>query len=223
MTPKIIPVIHYADDMQAHRNADLAFEAGCEGVLLIEMRGRSEPLPKVATSVKERWPDRLVGINYLGVDPALAIRWNTRAGLDMTWTDQQLTHSSGGHTAKAEQVARYVGKNPGHLLFCGVAFKYQDEEPDPVAATRSAIARGFVPTTSGSATGVSAEVEKIANIRLGIGPYAPLAIASGITPDNAAQFAPHLSHILVATGVSSSFHEFDADLIADLRRACGLA
>jgi len=32
-------------------------------------------------------------------------------------------------------------------------------------------------------------------------------------------YAPLLSHILVATGVSSSFHEFDPDLLRRLRGA----
>lgn len=40
----IIPVIHYADDNQAMRNAERAIEAGCDGVMLIEMRGRNDGL-----------------------------------------------------------------------------------------------------------------------------------------------------------------------------------
>lgn len=45
--------------------------------------------------------------------------------------------------------------------------------------------------------------------RAAIGNDAPLAIASGVTPDNVSAFLPHVSHILVSTGVSASFHEFD--------------
>jgi predicted TIM-barrel enzyme len=221
VNPRIIPVIHYADDEQAMRNAGRVFDAGCDGVLLIEMQGRSAPLPAIAGAIKDRWPERLVGINFLGVDPAQALLWNVDGGLDMTWTDEQLTHSSGDQDGEAEEVREVLAAAPGHLLFAGVAFKHQREEHDPVEAALKAVRLGFVPTTSGPATGVAAEAGKIARLRIGIGPEAPLAIASGIDPANASQFSPYLSHVLVATGVSTSFHEFDPAKLRDLCAACG--
>lgn len=219
MTPRIIPVVHYADDAQALRNAERAFDADCDGIMLIEMQGRhSRRLIALAGEIKARWPDRLAGINLLGTEPLLALRPSMDARLDMTWTDEQLTHSSGLQDDEADDVRGLMTSAPGHLMFVGVAFKHQRHEPDPRRAAREAARLGFVPTTSGSATGVAAETGRIADLRDALGPDAPLGIASGITPDNAAAFAPHLTHILVATGVSSSFHEFDAQLLRDLVR-----
>ncbi len=215
----IIPVIHYADDEQAMRNAARAFDAGCEGVLLIEMRGRDSLLPDVARAIKSRWEDRLVGVNMLGAEPERALEWSLDLGLDMTWTDEQLTHSSDGDADEARRVRTLLSRHPDHLFFCGVAFKHQRHEPDPVWAARAAVDLGFIPTTSGSATGVAAEVDRIAAIREGLEADAPLGIASGITPENAASFSPFLSHILVATGVSSTFHEFDPLLLRKLVHA----
>lgn len=37
----------------------------------------------------------------------------------------------------------------------------------------------------------------------------PLAIASGITPENVADYLPHADSFLVATGISRSFTELD--------------
>ena len=219
MRPSIIPVIHYADDGQAMRNAARAFDAGCEGVFLIHMEGRNQLLPRVAQEIKDLWPDRLVGINHLGMDAADAVRLNIATGMDMTWTDEQPTHSDLTPWTEAGELADAKTADPSHLIFVGVAFKHQRREDDPVLAAGKAVAFGFIPTTSGSATGVAANDGAIARLRDGLGPDASLGIASGVTPDNVHLFSPHLSHILVATGVSSSFHEFDDDLLKRLRAA----
>lgn len=216
----ILPVIHYQSDEQALRNAEVAFDAGCDGVFLIHMRGQNALLAAPARAIKARWPDKLVGVNYLGWDTAGAVAANIDDGLDMTWTDNQLTHSSGDDLQDARRVHAAMAAKPGHLVFTGVAFKHQRKEPHPVQAAQMAVEHGFIPTTSGPATGVAAEVTAVRALREGLD-VAPLAIASGITPDNVAEFAPNLSHILVASGVSSSFYEFDFEKLCRLRALCG--
>lgn len=216
MKTSIIAVIHYADDEQAMRNAERAHEAGCHGVLLIHMEGRNALLPPAAHEIRKRWPTLAVGLNLLGEDPARALEISIGAGLDMTWTDEQLTHSDGRDDEHARAAREVLAQAPGHVLFAGVAFKHQRHEPDPPGAARRAMALGFVPTTSGAATGIAADPQRIADLRDALGPDAPLAVASGIDPDNAVDFAPNLSHILVATGVSTSFHEFDPALLRAL-------
>jgi predicted TIM-barrel enzyme len=203
----ILPVIHYADDSQALRNAERAFDAGCEGVMLIEMRGYNRPLVKAAASIKTRWPDKLVGVNFLNSEPDAPLK--TCAQIDMSWTDEQLTHSCRSPWLEARRTARTLRERSSHLFFCGVAFKYQQAEPDPVQAAVRAIAFGFIPTTSGAATGAPADASVVRDIRQGIGVNAPLALASGVTPENAGAFLPFVSHILVSSGVSASFHEFE--------------
>ena len=206
---QIIPVIHYSDDNQAMRNAERAIEAGCAGVMLIEMRGRNDGLIFAASAIKRRWPDKHVGINHLGAEIEVAVHRNLATGVDSTWTDEQLTHTDGQSDLEAQQLVRLLKCARPHAIFCAVAFKYQREEPDPADAAARAIALGFIPTTSGPSTGFAASPRKIMAMRELIGPKAPLAIASGITPDNAPIYAPLVSHMLVSTGVSASFHEFD--------------
>ena len=67
-----------------------------------------------------------------------------------------------------------------------------------------------------TATGEAADRAKIAAFRRGCG-EAPLALASGVTPDNVADYAPDVDAILVATGINRSgdFYEIDP---ARLRR-----
>jgi uncharacterized protein len=41
----------------------------------------------------------------------------------------------------------------------------------------------------------------------------PLAIASGITPENVEAYLPYVDAFLVATGISSSFTELDSERV----------
>lgn len=215
----IYPVIHVLDDEQALRNAARVAEAGCPGVLLIQMEGQNGPLLHAARLVREQFPALRVGVNLLGCDPDVALALSLDNGFDMTWTDEQLTHSSRAGFIEARNVFHTLAEAEGHEFFVGVAFKHQAYEPDPVGAARRATALGMIATTSGPATGHAADPSAIAALRAGIGDGDCLAIASGITPSNAALFAPHLTHMLVATGISASFHEFDPVLLRDLMAA----
>ncbi|WP_150126609.1 hypothetical protein [Burkholderia cenocepacia] len=214
MKHTILPVIHYQTDARAVENAERAFDAGCDGVLLISMDGDDEPLGPLAQEVKSRWNDKLVGVNYLTLPANVALQRNLKDGLDLTWTDNAGIHSTGASTL-ASFIERQLELAPGHQFLGAVAFKHQRAEPDPAAAAVMAHQRRMVPCTSGSATGVAADVEKIRSIRAALG-TAPLGIASGITPDNVLDYAPFVSHILVATGVSSNFYDFDFERLAVL-------
>lgn len=131
-----------------------------------------------------------------------------------------------------------------HPLFFGsVAFKYQPFDPMPEFAARFATMGGMIPTTSGPGTGQPPDVAKLQSMRdelerlrvdqsgrpltfqlhslpLPTPPSTPLAIASGMTPENLADFLPHVTHFLVATGVSTDMHHFDG---ARLRRFVEIA
>ncbi|KWT98026.1 hypothetical protein APY03_0697 [Variovorax sp. WDL1] len=179
---------------------------------LISMDGRDSLLEPAALEIKAAWPTKQVGINYLTLPAVEAIRRNVAAGLDMTWADNARVNTT-EDDALGLPIAAELRKYPGHAFFGGVAFKYQAAEPNPGLAAQRAVEFGMIPTTSGEATGKAADVEKLKLMRAALG-EAPLAIASGITPDNVNLYAPYLTHILVATGVSASFHDFDYELLA---------
>lgn len=101
------------------------------------------------------------------------------------------------------------------MWFGGVAFKYQRPVSDLEAACRIAAQYIDVVTTSGPGTGRAADVEKIQRMKQALGD-SPLAIASGITPDNVEDYLPHADYFLVATGISRSFTELDANRVHDL-------
>lgn len=226
--PEVWPVIHLAGLDLALSNAAIARACGCPGVFLIQMEGYDDEIAPAAMAIRARFPDLKIGANFLSLRADEALRRSLALGLDATWADAPGVRSDRTQPWVLESLVPQLRANPQHLFFGSVAFKYQPAELDPPAAALRATELGMVPTTSGSATGIAPDAAKLHAIRLAldearasqsatISPAgaAPLAVASGISPENAYELGRFLTHILVATGVSRSFHELDE---ATLRR-----
>lgn len=217
--PEVWPVIHIIDRERAIRNAAIAQHAGCAGVFLISHFGDDDQVDAIAPHIREKMPKLQIGVNYLTLRAPYAVRRSIENGYQATWADDSgVTSESDGLHAVAVHHALYRGKTRGHRFFAGVAFKHQPSynDPNPGVAASRAIFLGFVPTTSGAGTGIAPQVEKLASMRAQLEPFDMLAVASGITPGNVAGFLPYVTHILVASGISSNFHDFDQDKLARL-------
>lgn len=211
----ILPVIHFLNEATALSEVRLARACGAQGVFLISHRGQDELLVEVARRAKLEHPDFKVGINLLSRGPLEAIGKALSAELDMVWADD-MGVSSRGLTPVGEACA--VEAQRGVLaLYASVAFKYQPTEGNPSEAARQARMARFVPTTSGEATGHAPSVEKIREMSRAA--QGRLAVASGMTPENIATYAPLLSDVLVATGVSLDEHHLDETRLRQLLQA----
>lgn len=211
--PLVLPVIHHRTTQLSVAQGRLALEAGADGLFLIEMSGDAARPEAAAVALKAAFAAARIGMNRLGVDPLHALERNVAIGLDMTWTDTGLLNTDTRHRwpdarIEALRYARAVAGN--HDLFVAVAFKYQPHDPDPLRSAREAVALGFVPTTSGPATGRAADPAAVAALRAGLG-EAPLALASGVTPENVGLWLGHVTHVLVSTGIAppDDEHRFD--------------
>ena len=121
---------------------------------------------------------------------------------------------------EADEIAA-VRKSSGWsgLYIGGTAFKKQ-REVDPTQYAKSArLATEYmdVVVTSGVATGHAADVDKIETFREHCGDTA-LGLASGITPQNAAQYADAVDLFMVATGINfeEDFYNIDPDRLKHL-------
>jgi hypothetical protein len=216
MMVEIWPVIHALDLNQVLRCADVAATAKCPGVFLISMHGDDDSLDVFAPHVADLFPSLKLGVNYLGLSAPDALIRSQFRNYAATWTDHQ-EFTRGKLSDDARGIINVI--RPGHLLFAAVAFKGQAPDPLFPDSARLAAHFGLIPTTSGIGTGVAPDLEKLHLLRRTLHPADPLAVASGITPENISLFAPHLTHVLVATGISKSFHEFDAEKLARLMRS----
>lgn len=216
MPAQVWPVIHLDTVELALANAQIAADCGAAGVFVIHMDGHDDAVDPAAVAIKQRFPSLKVGVNYLRQPPRIAVVRSIGLGMDATWADEPGIRSDHVDPSVDLAVVPVLRQNPGHLFFASVAFKYQPVEPDPDVAAKHVLERRMIPTTSGNATGIAPEVSKLYGIRRSIGREAPLAIASGVTTDNAYELSRFATHILVSTGISKSFHEFDAVALRQL-------
>ncbi len=204
----VLPVIHVESEGQAMENAFIAFEAGADGIFLINHDYDCGHLLKVFQAVRDKFPGWWVGLNCLDLypDEVFDVIGNDVNGV---WVDNAFvdeTKEVQGYPEYVKQKrlrARWLG-----LYFGGVAFKYQREVEDLEKAVE--IAKNYVDviTTSGPGTGLAADVGKIKRMRKAAGNF-PLAVASGITPENVADYLPYVDAFLVATGISKDFYNLE--------------
>jgi predicted TIM-barrel enzyme len=216
--PVVTPVIHVLDLEQSARNVAVAVEAGAAGVFLINHDFEKERLLPIIRGVRERWPGLWLGVNFLAVTgrdafPVLGRLEAEGCPVDAYWADDARMDEREEVQAEADEIAR-VRTESGWtgMYFGGVSFKKQ-RPVDPALNRRSAeIALPFmdVVTTSGIATGHEAEDTKIADFRAGLGD-APLALASGVTPENAARYGSDVDCFLVATGINREGDFYNID------------
>ncbi|MFH1330141.1 MAG: adenine phosphoribosyltransferase [Actinomycetota bacterium] len=216
----LLPVIHVESLEQALRNAAIAREAGCDGVFLINHAIESERLLAIERLLARKFPGWWVGVNCLDLDPTEVF---AAVGdlVDGVWVDNGLVDERREEQPEAEAVAAARAESGwSGLYFAGTAFKYQRHVEDLGSAARRASRYCDVVTTSGPGTGRAATVEKILAMKQALGRL-PLAIASGITPDNIGDYLPAADAFLVATGVSAGFTEFDPALVGKVMRRIG--
>lgn len=209
--PVVMPVIHVLDTAQAERNVRLAVAAGAAGVFLINHDFAYPQFLPVVRHVRERFPGLFLGVNFLAVTglhafPVLGTLQAEGIPVDAYWADDACinehepahTQTQAGAIARARADSGWTG-----LYLGGTCFKKQREVAPEHYAASAQIATGYmdVVCTSGVATGHAADAGKIQTFRAAIGD-APLALASGITPDNAMTYAADVDCFMVATGIN---------------------
>ena len=223
--PVVLPVIHVLDAEQTHRNIHILIAEGAAGCFLINHDfGVPEFLP-IVRAVRGTFPWLWMGLNFLGVTgrdafPILGDLAREGCPIDAYWADDARIDEH-GQNAEAEEIAAIRATSGWDgLYFGGTAFKMQ-RPVDPTHwqdAAREAVPFMDAVTTSGIATGQQADLTKIRNFRAGVGDT-PLALASGITPDNARDYAD-VDAFMVATGINvpGDFYTIDSARLAALMR-----
>lgn len=226
----LLPVIHVSERIKTQEQVELAFRAGAHGVWLIchERGDKTRQLLEIYRKVKENtlgW----IGLNFLGEDDPVSTIQEELVQRDYPeglWIDRGIEEGpiSFNHAELGRFYRRYQSICPKGLLFRGVAFKGQQTRyPSGLPAAVQAAKTGMdVITTSGPGTGHAPDVEKIAEIHKTAN-GAPVAIASGMTPENVSAFLPYADAFMVSTGVSKTgTDEFDPKKLTAFAKAMGL-
>ncbi len=204
----ITPVVHILNKAQALAEASLIFSSGCDGLWLINHHGDDHLTLSLAKTLKEAHPNRLIGVNLLSMDAETALKSCLALNIKNLWLDRAGIHS----TYKDDELIRKLSQahlDEGINIFAGTAFKYQRPDNNPAAAAQIASSNNLIATTSGVGTGHAADLDKIKTMSVAVN--GELAVASGLTVENIATYAPYVKYALVATGVSRDEHHLEPE------------
>lgn len=214
-----LAVVHVENISQALRNAKIAEQGGADGIFLINHSSSYQSLLESYWAILEQLPEYWVGLNCLDlgrsavdvIPKQTSGLWVDDAGIDEGYAPTEIAKNF----ANRRQRSGWKG-----LYFGGVAFKYQKEIYNTGKVAKLATSFVDVITTSGISTGKAADLQKICTMREAIGDH-PLAVASGITPENVCEYMPYVDCFLVATGVSDSHTELNPDRVQKLSKMIG--
>lgn len=215
--PVVLPVIHVLEAARTADNVEKVLEGGARGCFLINHDFEKERLIPILVEIRDLYPELWLGVNFLAVTgrhafPVLGDLARQGCRIDAYWADDACIDEE-GLDPEAQQIAEIRAQSGWDgLYFGGTAFKKQ-RAVDPARwgdAARNACAFMEVVTTSGVATGQEADLGKIATFRAAIGDR-PLALASGITPENARNYRD-VDCFMVATGINAPDNFYDIDL-----------
>lgn len=214
--PVVLPVIHVLDTPRTLRNLREVIAAGAAGCFLINHDFGPDRFEPILRDVRAAHPRLWIGVNFLAVTgedafPRLGRLQAEGVVVDGYWADDACIDEHGDDTEARAIAQAYEDSGWRGLYFGGTCFKKQRTvAPEHYgAAARAACGFMDVVTTSGVATGEEADLSKIETFRAAIGDK-PLALASGITPQNAQSYAD-VDCFMVATGINAPGNFYDID------------
>ena len=206
---RVFAVCHVINDDQAVRNIGIARKAGANGVFLINHVFPPFDLHDMIVDSEDfrSKPDFLIGANFLGAnhftpctyfDERLFGLWCDNSGV---YEDTNSENGISSHVAlNISEKMKLV--NPNAEFFGGVAFKGQPQPRDLEKVVRAAAKIVDVVTTSGLKTGAPPGIKKIETIRSFLPDTKRLAIASGLSYENVADFeSAGMTDALVSSSV----------------------
>ena len=215
---KFMPVIHVINAEQAVRNVQIAQWNNADGVFLISHGHAShEQLIEIYGKVRKRFPHFWIGLNFLDLSVMDAIR-HVPACAQALWTDNAwIDEAQLPINAAAEAVWDFRKRKSEWkgFYFGGVAFKYQHEVKNLALVTKAAVPFMDVITTSGAATSQAPARKKIETMKRAAGQH-PIAIASGITIENASEFKGLADYALVYSSLSDGNEGLDPLLVRQM-------
>jgi len=221
--PVVLPVIHVLDSDRTRRNVEVLLNAGAQGCFLINHDFAPEQFLPIIRDTRAAFPSLWMAVNFLAVTgkdafPVLGGLQSEGCQVDAYWADDACIDEDGVNTQAKDIASVRARSGWDGLYFGGTAFKKQrNVAPDRYGdAAREACGFMDVITTSGVATGQEADLGKLETFRAAIGDR-PLAVASGISPDNARSYAD-VDCFMVATGINKpgNFYDIDPGRLADL-------
>ena len=209
------------DEAVTSADVEIARGEGADGIFLIKdytTLATDDDVLAAYDYTRSKYPLWWIGVNLLDHMPAEAIR-RIKQSTSGLWIDSsQIREGKPDGADYLRKIHEYLitFRHRVPLLFASIAFKYQEPVKDFAAVTRLAEPYADVLVTSGDATGVPADFEKIAIMRTAA-TKAPLVLASGVSVDNVKRYIElGVDGFIVNTSISTD-GRLDAAKVGALR------
>jgi phosphoribosylanthranilate isomerase len=214
LKPRFFVVIHALTHGCLHvlQQAEIAQQNGADGVFIIPdyekgeaKKAKSENIVCYIQALKNDFPDFLIGVNFLSRTEDIPQK--------IYELQPNMIQSDGIFYSKLDE-----SRISEIEVFCGMAFKYSknvDLKGEMLKKHCEEVAViADVPTTSGSATGKSADIAKIQEIRSYVPVDKRLGIASGVSIENIEDYLKvGVTDFLVATSLIDRVDSKGFDLL----------
>ncbi len=224
---KQIWVVGYTNSTleDAYKDLETSFANGADAIVF---EGSDfKKLDQYMTEIRKKYPDAVLGVNFLGDDKNLHSYKQTfelakKHKTQIAWTD----FSGVDLIKEAPEVSLHdIESNKPETTFyvSGIHMKYSTLIDANKSIEKSALqAMGWVDgiVITGPKTGVATDPDKARNVRATIGNY-PMGAASGVSPENVKDLLPFIDYVLVNTAIADKNHRIIGEKLKALRKAMG--
>jgi len=183
-------------------------------------------LDQVLTAVREKYPSKVIGVNYLGayVSYIETFELAKKHKCQIAWTD----YSGVDLITEAPEMSLHdidARKPEGVFYVSGIHMKYltlRDPKKSIEKSARQAIGWMDGVTITGPATGQATDPEKARRTRAVIGDH-PMGAASGVSAENVSSIVPYIDYMLVNTSIADANRRIIPEKLKALRDAITLA
>jgi uncharacterized protein len=225
-----LPVVHPKSKDLCLKAVETAMNCHADGIFLVNEGLDAWELLDLVPEIHQQFDKPWIGVNLIGFEPETVVGLISGLPVAGIWSDNAGIVVSQSTQPAAERFMQARRDNSWDgLYFGGLAMKYQRKVPDEQLAVAAQRACQFldVITSSGPETGIAAPLDKAKLLRAGAGSH-PIALASGISPENVSHYLPYVDAYLVASSIeteenSGIFVPERAKLLASMIHGYGLA
>ncbi len=199
------------------RDVDVAHDEGADGVFLIKdytTIATDDDVMLAYRQARRKHALDWMGVNLLDHSAQDGLRVLATDHVQGFWFDRAYVVRDADYLASVRKLQETL--RPSTLLFPSIAFKYQERVTSYARVVRLAEPYTDTIVTSGEATGVAADIDKIRIMRTET--KLPLGLASGVSADNVESFLQEgVDFFIVNTSISNDNGRLDPGKVRALR------
>lgn len=174
------------------------------GVWLLTNNTNSNTIEKVIIWVRKNFSDLWIGVNLIGENIITILEFINKNRPDGIWNDRSSVNDEKYQNVPNIMIDQIKRLKWSGLYFGGILFKYVAVQGDKKNIVKKSSKYMDVLTTSGIGTGIPIEKKKLEFIYKTKHKNLPVAVASGITPENISDIIQYCNIFIVRSSIVDS-------------------